>query len=357
MTDEHVPRVSIVFPVRNELANYRVCLESLYRQTFSDFETLWVEGGSTDDTTDRVRREFPQVTVVDTKADLGFRRKCRVGAQLARGQYVLLVNADVELEPDWLERLVAVLDQHADVGVVAPLILLFDQRHLVNEAGNTFHFSGVYGSRGLEHPREAYQGLSEIGIPSGCCFMIRRELWNALGGFSEDFDVYDTGFHSAAEDQDLCWRVRLAGYRILLDADALMYHKYVKKPFVAAKLNSTFLSLWLVLLRNFRWRTLLALSPFAALMLSLLFAAALVHGWHSVRLLVATQLWVLGHIGDIMRMRRRVQAQRAVSDLAIVRVMEHHLNVTAITVLQRAFSALCAAYYLVFRGLVFLVRA
>lgn len=357
MTVERLPRVSIVFPVRNELANYRVCLESLYRQSFLDFEALWVEGGSSDDTTERVRREFPQVTVVDTGGDLGFRRKCRVGADSARGEYVLLVNADVEFEPDWLERLVRVLDTRPDVGVVAPLILLFDRRHLVNEAGNTFHFSGVYGSRGLERPREAYRGLLEIGIPSGCCFMIRRALWRQLGGFSEDFDAYDTGFHSAAEDQDLCWRVRLAGYRILLESDSVMYHKYVRKPFVAAKLNTTYFSLWLVLLRNFRWRTLAVLAPFALLMFGLLFAAAVVHGSRSIAMLSRTQGWVLGHFGDIMRMRRRVQSQRTVRDLAIVRVMEHHLNVTTIVILQRAFSALCAAYYQVFRTLVFLVRS
>ncbi|MGE3841682.1 MAG: glycosyltransferase family 2 protein [Vicinamibacterales bacterium] len=357
MTAEHVPKVSIVFPVRNELANYRVCLESLYRQSFLDFEALWVEGGSSDDTTARVRREFPQVTVIDTGGDLGFRRKCRLGAASARGDYVLLVNADVEFEPDWLERLVRVLDTHPDVGVVAPLILLYDRRDLVNEAGNTFHFSGVYGSRGLDRPRDGYRGLLDIGIPSGCCFMIRRALWQQLGGFSEDFDAYDTGFHSAAEDQDLCWRVRLAGHRILLESDAVMYHKYVRKPFVAAKLNTTFFSLWLVLLRNFRWRTLLALSPFALLMFGLLFSAGVVHGSKSVAMLTRTQAWVIGHIGDIMRMRRRVQAHRAVSDLAIVRVMEHHLNVTSIVALQGAFSALCAAYYQLFRALVFVVRS
>jgi GT2 family glycosyltransferase len=346
------PLVSVIVPVRNELANYRACLDSLFRQTMQNFEVIWVEGGSTDDCADRVRREYSRVIVVDTLEDCGFRRKCRIGAAHARGTYCVFTNADVEFEPGWLLGLVRILETDPTVGIVGPLIALYDRRDVVNEAGNAFHFSGLYGSRGLGEPRSSFRGVTEVGIISGCCFMMARSLWQQAGGFSEDFDACDTGFHSAAEDLDLCWRVRLMGFRIVINADSVMYHKYVKKPYIGPKLNATFFSYWIVLLRNYRWPSLALLSPFALLVIMLFYANAIAQGPTSLVPLWHTQRWVIRSWRDILAMRRKVQATRRVRDSRIVERMEHRLQVTPSPLMQAIFSILCAGYFRVFRALV-----
>ena len=107
-----------------------------------------------------------------------------------------------------------VMAEDDEIGMVTPMILLAEHKELVNSAGNTLHFSGIYGPRGKGDPKQQHETRQILAAVSGCCFMIRRDLMQRLGGFSTDFDQLDVGWHASFEDVDLGWRAQLSGYRI-----------------------------------------------------------------------------------------------------------------------------------------------
>ena len=349
--------ISVIIPAYNARDDYVTCLNALQRQSRRDFEVIWIDSASADGSADAVAREVPWVRLVREQVNQGYRGGARLGADKATGKFLIILNQDIDCEPDFLAELVGPLEADPSIGMTAPLILLYDERDRVNEAGNTFHFSGLYGSRGLGDHAEKYVAPSEIGIASGCCFCIRADRWRALGGFSEDLEVIKTGWHAGNEDQDLCWRLRLGGQRIMLMPASRLYHKFTKKPWSGPRLNACYCCYWLTLIRNYRWRSLLALAPFAAFTLGLLWLKGLASGWSNVKLMLRTQVALLVNWRELLRMRRRVQSARSVSDRAIVAVMEHTLTVSKNPLAQRLYDIVSGGYYRLFAKLVSVLGA
>jgi len=214
------------------------------------------------------------------------------------------------------------------VGIIAPKILLFDRPDLINEAGNTLHYSGLYGSRGLGAPAYRFDEPEQIAAMSGCCFLIRRDLWLRLGGFSEDFDRFDTGWHASYEDVDLAWRAQLAGYRVVYCPRALMYHKYTSKSWRGERFCSYEWGRYLTLLRNYEGRTLALLLPLLVALEAGAWLFAFLGGPKALRAKAGVMAWLLRNRGEVMAMRRRVQAMRRVGDRTIVARMSRQIRVT-----------------------------
>jgi hypothetical protein len=351
-----IPKVSIVIAAYNALSDYKMCLSSMLAQTEKSVEIIWVDSASSDNSVSLIREEFPSVRVVELDYNAGYRGGTNVGCQHAKGEYIVVCNQDVEVAVDWIQELVhSIENAPTDVGIVAPLIMLYEQRDLVNEAGNTFHFSGLYGSRGLNEGRERFSKEEEIGTVSGCSFLIRRKVWEDLGGFSSDYDVYAPGFHAGVEDLDLCWRARLQGFRILINPRSLMYHKYIKKGWTGGRLNSLYFSYNLTAFRNFQLRSIVLLSPFLFLLFCCFWGAAFIDGLKTVGLLARTQIWFFQNLGEISKMRQKVQSVRKVPDLSILRVMSPTLKVTANSSVQKGFDLVCRGYFSLFRMVLGLV--
>jgi GT2 family glycosyltransferase len=315
-----MPRVSIIVPGHNAAADWADCLGSVQEQSFQDVEVLWVDSASTDDSLDSIRRSHPGVRIVSLTANAGFRGGCRAGAAEATGDILVFLNQDTVAEPEWLARLVAGFDR-PDVGMAAPLITLHDRPDRVNVAGNSFFYWGLYGSRGEGAPVETFARAEELGAVSGCCFAIRRPLWEELGGFSADYDAHDTGWHAGYEDLDLGWRARLAGWRIVLCPDSRVRHKYIRKGWAGARLHALFHGFLLTGLRNYQARSLLLLSPLIVLTcIGLLLRAACDSPTACARL-CGSLSWLWRNRRLVRGMRARVQAARHVPDLALLPFM------------------------------------
>jgi GT2 family glycosyltransferase len=350
-------KVSIVIPLYNARQDYTVCFQSLAKQTLAPFEVIGVDSNSADGSVELIERDFPWVSIIRCSTNMGYRNGAQLGASRAKGDLLVVVNQDVEFAPDFLAELVKPMQADASVGLTAPLILLYGDREKVNEAGNTFHFSGLYGSRGLGLSRTAYSGTTELGMVSGCCFCIRTSLWLQLDGFSSHIDSLESGWHAGNEDQDLCWRARLLGHSIKLVCTSILYHKYSRKPWKAERLASYYGCYVLLLVRMLKWRTLLVLSPFVLFNFGLLWLKAGMGGWRTVRPMFRMQWKILCHTKRIPTLRRSVQALRQVKDATILACMETTLPVSEIRPLQALYDGFGRVYYVFFRRLVTLIAA
>lgn len=181
-------KASILIVNYNGIDDLPVCLASVANQTYSNYEIIVVDSASTDDSVAFIRREFPQVKLLVSQENLGYRRGNNLGFEATRGDYVVLLNQDTEVAPDWIAEMISAAEADDDVGLVAPKILMFGDRQKINEIGNTLHYSGLCGSNGLGQDSSEYINHETLAAVSGCCFLIRRDLLNRLGGFAENFD-------------------------------------------------------------------------------------------------------------------------------------------------------------------------
>lgn len=214
-----LPVVSIIIPHLNGKHHLDDCLGSLRRQTFTEFEVILVDNGSTDGSQTYTRTRFPEVKLLELNKNLGFTGACNAGYNFSTGDFIILLNNDTEVDPRWLETLVEAFDRVPQAGSVASKMLLFDQRNVIHTAGDYYRSDGIPGNRGVwQADVGQYDQESFVFSACGGAAAYRRELLAEIGFLDDDF------FFSC-EDIDLAWRVNLAGFRVLYTPDAVVYHK------------------------------------------------------------------------------------------------------------------------------------
>jgi GT2 family glycosyltransferase len=213
------PPASIVIPNWNGACHLPTCLDSLRRQNYADFEVIVVDNGSTDASLELLERDYPEVKVVALPENRGFAGGVNVGIREARGEIVAVFNNDAEADPRWLEELAKALARHPEAGMATPKVLLFDQRDVINSAGDFYGVDGVPGNRGVWQRDEGQFDREEYVFgAAGVAAAYRRAMLDEVGLFDEDIFFL-------CEDVDLVWRAQLAGWKCVYVPEAVVYHK------------------------------------------------------------------------------------------------------------------------------------
>jgi GT2 family glycosyltransferase len=194
------------------------CLAAVEGECRGVAEVVVVDNGSTDDSVAWLAASCPWVRVVAVGENAGFSRGNNLGVAGATTEFLVFLNNDTEVEPGWLAALIAAADRDPSVGLVTSQLVYFDRPDLVDSAGDGYLRCG--GAFKVWHGRSASTapGSREVfGACGGAC-LIRRALFERLGGFDERlFLIY--------EDVDLSYRARLTGARIVYAADAVVRHR------------------------------------------------------------------------------------------------------------------------------------
>ena len=183
------------------------------------------DNGSTDESVEMLRREFPEVELVLLDRNYGFAGGYNRALARIKADYYVLINSDVETPAGWLEPILEVLDRNPDVGAVAPKLRALMEREkfeYAGAAGGYIDYLGYPFCRGriLRHTeRDAgqYDDERDVFWVSGAAFCCRAEVFHALGGFDADFFAH-------MEEIDLCWRMQLAGWRVRIVPRSTVYH-------------------------------------------------------------------------------------------------------------------------------------
>jgi N-acetylglucosaminyl-diphospho-decaprenol L-rhamnosyltransferase len=196
--------IDVVVPVHNNYALTSSCLEHLAHQT-ATHRVVVVDDGSSDATVERLQRDWTEVATIELGSNRGYTRAVNAGVRHGDGEYVVLLNNDVELRADSLERMVAPLEQDKRIGSVAALML--------TPGGRTIDSVGVAadvtlaGFARLQGRPAADAGLLEpvLAGPEGTAGAYRRRAWEQVGGLDETIPAY-------MEILDLALRLRGAGW-------------------------------------------------------------------------------------------------------------------------------------------------
>lgn len=248
------PAVAVVIVNYNRRDWLADCLRSVLAQSVQADEVIVVDNGSTDGSAEMAQENFgDRVKLVRLDENRGFAGGNNAGAQASAAQWLALLNNDAAADPDWLSWMLA--EARPGVGMIACRILRAEDRDLLDNLGVGLWPDGMSrGERRLERD-DGSSGAAAL-LPSGCAMMIRREAFEAAGGFDEDFFCY-------SEDTDLGLKARLLGWRTAVADRATVYHRGGGGTLGVVSAQKIYLverNRIAVLLRYFPWRSILS-SP------------------------------------------------------------------------------------------------
>jgi N-acetylglucosaminyl-diphospho-decaprenol L-rhamnosyltransferase len=221
-------RISAVVVSYNTREDLLRCLGALLAPGEPEMEVIVVDNASGDGSPDAVRARFPALRVIANAENLGFSKANNIGLRAASGEYALLVNSDCEVRPGAAAALAAILDARPEVALAGP-------RHVGSDGSPQVSFGPDLRPlnewrqgrlvRGVKARRaDALRAAATLSARetepdwlSASCVLARRRALDAVGGFDEDFFLYE-------EDVDLCLRLRRAGWRIVFTPAALVVH-------------------------------------------------------------------------------------------------------------------------------------
>lgn len=223
--------ISVIVVSWNAREYLRQCLKSI-RETGDGIvrEVVVVDNASHDGSPDMVAKDFPEVVLIRSDANLGFAKANNLGIQIAKGQCLALVNSDVVVHPKCFQRLAAYLVRHSEVGLVGPKILGRDGKlqrscRLLPGVWNItcqtlgldylFSHSAWFSGREMRHWDQ--ENEAEVEVLSGCFWLARREAVEQVGGLDERFFFY-------AEDVDWCKRFHDAHWKVVFFPEATATH-------------------------------------------------------------------------------------------------------------------------------------
>jgi GT2 family glycosyltransferase len=293
------------------------CLSALHAQTVAPHEIIVVDNASTDALLDIVRC-FPSVRLLTQNENLGFARgnNVAIAATSSQSDWVVLLNPDAFVEPNWLEMLLLTSNEHPDFDAFGSKLVNAANPTMLDGAGDAYHISGLvwrmgHGSSVSTNSEQA----CEVFSPCAAAAMYRRSVLLEVGGFDEDYFCY-------VEDVDLGFRLRLAGYRCLYvplsvahhvgsgttggqHSDFAVYHGHRNLVWTYVKDMPTLL-FWLCLPLH------LAMNMVVLVVFTLRGQGAVIFRSKKDALLGLPKIWAK---------RKQVQKTRVVSLLSILRVM------------------------------------
>ena len=212
------PTVSIVIPAYNQFTYTYYCIKSILENSGSvSYEVILADDCSNDLTT-KIASVVENLIIARTPSNMLFLRNCNNAAKNAKGKYVLFLNNDTQVQDNWLKPLVDLCEKDQTIGMAGSKLVYADGT--LQEAGGIIWRDGSgwnYG-RNDDAMKPEYNYVRDVDYISGASIMIRRTLWEKLGGFDEYFAP------AYCEDSDLAFRVRKAGYRVVYQPLSVVVH-------------------------------------------------------------------------------------------------------------------------------------
>ncbi|MDO8210009.1 glycosyltransferase family 2 protein [Conexibacter sp. CPCC 206217] len=307
------PDVSAIIVSYADPAATRATIESLLAQQLAPLEVVVVDNHP-DAPLAALLGELPAgVRLLEPVGNAGYVRACNRAAAQARGSWVWFLNPDATADPQCLRELCAA-GEPDDVAVVGAQVLLPGWER-VNAGDNPIHLTGLCWSGRFEEARE-HGAPRDVAAVSGAALMVRRSAFETLGGFEPSYFMYQ-------DDTDICWRARLAGWRVRFVPEAVVEHDYTFEK-GSSKWYWLERNRWWTVLSNYELRTLLLLTPLLLAAEAGIVALSLRDGWWREKL----RSWASLARGAraLRRHRSSVQALRAVGDERLLQQMTARLD-------------------------------
>jgi len=252
------PVISVIVVNYNGLSHIDTCLNSVLHQSYTDYEVIFVDNASSDESLEYAKSKYPGIKFVVNDKNLGYAGGINSAIQYAEGSYLAPLNLDTEVDINWLYGMVEFMQNNPDAGAVTPKILFFTKRDRINTMGLDIHVSGLAFCKNIGKRSDKFNLIERVSGISGCSYMVRKEIFSLIGGIPEECFM-------ANDDVILSWLINLMGYNMYCIPESVVYHKY-HMDLTPEKLYKLEKNRYLLLGYGYKKMTLRMLSPFLAIM-------------------------------------------------------------------------------------------
>ncbi len=205
------PKVSIIIVNYNGKELLQKCLDSLLKVNYDNFEIILVDNNSTDGTVEFITKNYPSLVIIKLDSNKGFAEPNNVAAKISKGKYLLFLNNDTVVTPNFISEMVKVMEIDKKIAICQSLLLKPDGS--VDSSGDFIdHLGVVYNSK------TKIDEIREVSSARGASMLVRSDIFEKLDGFDQKFFI-------TFEDVDLCWRSWILGYRVLIIPTSIVYHE------------------------------------------------------------------------------------------------------------------------------------
>lgn len=209
--------VTVVIPNYNGSAYLPACLDALRRQKYQDFHTIVVDNGSSDESRELVKRDYPEVRLITLPENRGFCGAVNIGIRESRTPYVILLNNDTEAEAGFVGGLLRAIRKDARRFSCSAKMVQFHDRDRIDDAGNYYTALGWAYAWGKGRPQKDYCRERKIFAACAGAAIYRKDVLERIGGFDEVHFAY-------LEDVDVGYRARIQGYVNVYAPKAVVCH-------------------------------------------------------------------------------------------------------------------------------------
>jgi len=317
--DKADPSVSVVILNYDRRELIESCLSSVLSTDYSNFEVIFLDNNSPDGSAELVEEKFgddARIRVIRNLSNIGCAAGNNMAAKHVKTKYVVFLNNDTKVDPDWLKELVTVMEADSTVGCAQSKLLSQDRKHIDSAGDYMFPWGSAFRRGEGEKDRGQYDRLDEIFSACSAAMITRLTIFREVG-------MFDPKFFTFLDDVDLGWRIRLAGYRILFVPSSVVCHARgatVDKKFASAMVFLSEKNRILMMIKNYDLKNLLKYLPIT---IALTLFGAMPCDYLRAR--IKALLWILLSLREILMERSKVQTfVRKVPDCEITKYMMLH---------------------------------
>ena len=207
--------VSIIIVNWNAKKFLKDCIDSLQSQSFIDFEIIFVDNASTDDSVSFVKTNFPQVKIIENNENLGFAEGNNIGIANSTGKIIALFNPDAVADKNWLKILISAINDNPKIAAVTGKMYYLDNEYDKNVVFCTWSKLDPISSIPTNFHND--EPIARVDYLSGAAMLVRRDILDKIGFMDKDYFLY-------FEETDLCARMIRAGYDLMYIPNALVWH-------------------------------------------------------------------------------------------------------------------------------------
>ena len=200
-------------------------LPSVMKNTPADVDIYIIDNGSTDKSIDFINTNFPLVKIINLDNNYGYAKGYNLGIKKIDADIICLLNNDVEVTANWTEPVIELFKSEKNTAIIQPKLLDYNNRKMFDYAGAAGGFLDKFGYpychgriyNKIEADNGQYDAISKIFWACGACFFIRKEIFEVVGGFDDNYWAH-------MEEIDLCWRIQNLGYHVKYQYKSRVYH-------------------------------------------------------------------------------------------------------------------------------------
>ena len=318
------PLVSVVILNYNGENLLRKFMPSVANLACPNYEVIVVDNASTDESIDFLRKFYPHFKVIRNEKNYGTAEGSNIGAKYSEGEYIFFMSNDMELDPEILNYMIKRMEEDPKIGICTCKMRRITERgerlNIIDSVGGELDIFGFPSARGINEPDYGqYDYFTEVFFSFGGAMLIRKKVFEEVGG-------YDSEFFTLADDIDLSWRVRLLGYKVVVEPKAFLYHRVSAtlgtrfgrsfKRFVSEKNTLR------MLLKNYGYLALLFILPgYFLLLLGEIFFFFLIGKPILSKSGIRAFWWNVKHLSQTLRKRKEIQARRILADRKVIKYM------------------------------------